>query len=172
MEQLLKKESIMNKVVENVEELSQDLYGNYVVQHVLRFAGEGIRHRTVDALMTSPIDFACHKFASNVVETAVTFSSDEDRKKIVDSIVYASDRGDRFDPLSLLTTNRFGNYVVQKLLDVVEGDAKHLLLSSITTRMKLLKRFKYGKHIVNRVEKMMAADQPSSSSEVEDEANW
>eukprot|EP00210_Caulerpa_lentillifera_P003984 g3801.t1 len=162
MEQLLLKESIMNKVVENIEELSQDLYGNYVAQHVLRYASDGIRRRAIDALMTTPIDFACHKFASNVVETAVTYSNNEERVKIVNSIVYAPDRGDRYDPLSLLTTNRFGNYVVQKLLDVVENEAKHLLLSSITTRMKLLKRFKYGKHIVNRVEKMLA-EQPTSS---------
>lgn len=120
-------ESIMHKVVENVEELSQDLYGNYVVQHVLRYGKDDIRNRAIDALMTSPIDFACHKFASNVMEAAVTYASPEERMKIVQSIVHASDREDRLDSLSLLTTNRFGNYVIQKLLDVLRTSFVYLL---------------------------------------------
>eukprot|EP00210_Caulerpa_lentillifera_P000392 g382.t1 len=163
-------ESIMNKVVDNVEDLSQDLYGNYVVQHVLRYGKECIRSRAIDALIASPIDFACHKFASNVMEAAVTYSSPEERMKIVNSIVYAAHHEDRFDPLSLLTTNRFGNYVVQKLLDVVEEESKSVLLSSLSTRLKLLKRFKFGKHIVNLVEKMLV-QQPSSfdGHNIEDE---
>ena len=46
---------------------------------------------------------------------------------------------------------------------VVEDELKCVLVSCIGQRMKTLKKFKYGKHIVARVERMMS--RPTSETE-------
>lgn len=45
-----------------------------------------------------------------------------------------------------------------------------LLLSALTTRMRLLKRFKYGKHIVNRVEKLRVQRESLGEAGMDDAA--
>ena len=175
----------MSTIVENVGELSQDLYGNYVVQHVLRYSGANLRAKAIETLMSAPVDYACHKYASNVLEQALLSGDRQERQDMVHAIISSPRRGDAGDALSMLTTNRFGNYVVQRMLDVrapfipltlfshkcmygvvpqvVEDELKCVLVSCIGQRMKTLKKFKYGKHIVARVERMMS--RPTSETE-------
>lgn len=105
-------------MVENIGELSQDLYGNYVAQHAIRYCNRALRTQAIEALLNAPVDYACHKYASNVLEQALFCGDREQRRRIVESILQSPQRGDNADPLSLLTTNRFGNYVVQRMLDV------------------------------------------------------
>lgn len=109
----------MSTVAENIGELSQDLYGNYVAQHVLRFSAKPLREKAVEALMMAPVDYACHKYASNVLEQALLYGDQDQRQKMVRSIINSPRRGDSGDALCMLTTNRFGNYVVQRMLDVL-----------------------------------------------------
>jgi len=149
--------------------LSQDLYGNYVAQHVLRFSSKPLREKAIESLMVAPVDYACHKYASNVLEQALLYSDQEQRQKMVRTIVSTPRRGDGGDALCMLTTNRFGNYVVQRMLDVVEDDLKCLIVRSIGQRMKSLKKFKYGKHIVSRVERMLS--RPPSDDEISSEGD-
>lgn len=117
-EQELMREKIMTMIVENMTELSQDLYGNYVAQHVLRYSHASLRRQAIDALMAAPIDYACHKYASNVLEQALLCGDDEEKHSIIWAIVNAPRRGDSGDAICMLTTNRYGNYVVQRMLDV------------------------------------------------------
>ena len=54
----------------------------------------------------------------------------------------------------------FGNYVVQKMLDVAEPVQRKLLLQHIRPFVGQLRKLSYGKHILNKVDKFM----PSKSS--------
>lgn len=50
----------------------------------------------------------------------------------------------------------FGNYVVQKVLETCSDQSLELILSRIKVHLTALKRYTYGKHIVSRVEKLIA----------------
>lgn len=50
----------------------------------------------------------------------------------------------------------FGNYVVQKVLETCDDQSRELILSRIKVHLTALKRYTYGKHIVSRVEKLIA----------------
>jgi len=117
-EQIELREEIMETLVEKLGELSQDQYGNYVAQHVLKYSTTQIHSRAIDILLSAPIDFACHKYASNVLEHALSTSDKEEITMIVKAIMDFPVNRDGSDVLSTLTTNRFGNYVVQKMLEV------------------------------------------------------
>lgn len=52
--------------------------------------------------------------------------------------------------------DQFGNYVVQKVLETCSEQQRELLLSRIRVHLTGLKKYTYGKHIVARVEKLLA----------------
>ena len=44
--------------------------------------------------------------------------------------------------------DQYANYVVQKMLDVVEEDQRLLLITKIKPHLQSLKRFTYGRHLL------------------------
>lgn len=53
--------------------------------------------------------------------------------------------------------DQFANYVVQKVLETCNDEQRELILSRIKVHLNALKKYTYGKHIVARVEKLVAA---------------
>jgi pumilio RNA-binding family len=60
-------------------------------------------------------------------------------------------------PLHAMMRDQFGNYVVQKLLEVCDEAQREALLQRVRAQLHSLKKFTYGKHIVARVEKLLSA---------------
>lgn len=59
--------------------------------------------------------------------------------------------------------DQFANYVVQKVLETCDDQQRELILSRIKVHLNALKKYTYGKHIVARVEKLVAAGGMHSS---------
>lgn len=53
--------------------------------------------------------------------------------------------------------DQFANYVVQKVLETCDEKDRELILSRIKVHLNALKKYTYGKHIVARIEKLVAA---------------
>ena len=53
--------------------------------------------------------------------------------------------------------DQFANYVVQKMLETCDDQQLELILNRIKVHLNALKKYTYGKHIVARVEKLVAA---------------
>lgn len=53
--------------------------------------------------------------------------------------------------------DQFGNYVVQKVLETCSDQQREMILTRIKIHLTALKKYTYGKHIVARVEKLVAA---------------
>jgi hypothetical protein len=49
--------------------------------------------------------------------------------------------------------DQYANYVVQKILDVVDEPQREMIIQRIKPHVHALKKFTYGKHIINRLEK-------------------
>ncbi len=59
------------------------------------------------------------------------------------------------DPLQQMMKDQFGNYVVQKVLEVCDERQREMLLARVRVQLHALKKYTYGKHIVARVEKLL-----------------
>lgn len=55
----------------------------------------------------------------------------------------------RTSPLISMMKDQFANYVVQKMLDVVDGDQREVLVSKIKPHLQSLKKYTYGKHLIS-----------------------
>ena len=55
----------------------------------------------------------------------------------------------RTSPLISMMKDQYANYVVQKMLDVVDGDQRDLLVAKIKPHLQSLKKYTYGKHLIS-----------------------
>lgn len=86
--------------------------------------------------------FACH--GCGVVDIT---SMQESDKEVARGIFF----------LQAMMKDQFANYVVQKVLETCDESQRELLLGRIRVHLHALKKYTYGKHIVARVEKLVAA---------------
>ncbi|PON75594.1 Coatomer beta subunit [Parasponia andersonii] len=145
---------VMDEILGAVSMLAQDQYGNYVVQHVLEHGKPHERSAIIKELAGKIVIMSQQKFASNVVEKCLTFGGPSERELLVNEMLGTTDEN---EPLQAMMKDQFANYVVQKVLETCDDQQRELILSRIKVHLNALKKYTYGKHIVARVEKLVAA---------------
>ncbi|KAL0920392.1 hypothetical protein M5K25_009527 [Dendrobium thyrsiflorum] len=145
---------MMNEILQSICTLAKDQYGNYVVQHVLQHGKSEERSSIISKLSGEIVKMSQQKFASNVIEKCLTYSSPEERQLLINEMLGSTEEN---EPLQAMMKDQFGNYVVQKVLETCDDRNRELILSRIKVHLNTLKRYTYGKHIVARVEKLIAA---------------
>lgn len=145
---------MMDEILLSVCMLAQDQYGNYVVQHVLEHGKPHERTSIIKKLTGQIVQMSQQKFASNVVEKCLTFGDPVERQILVTEMLGSTDEN---EPLQAMMKDQFANYVVQKVLETCDEQQLELILNRIKVHLNALKKYTYGKHIVARVEKLVAA---------------
>ncbi|CAN6442742.1 unnamed protein product [Victoria cruziana] len=145
---------MMDEILQSVCMLAQDQYGNYVVQHVLEHGKPHERSAIIKKLAGQIVQMSQQKFASNVVEKCLTFGGPAERQILVNEMLGTTDEN---EPLQAMMKDQFANYVVQKVLETCDDQQRELILTRIKVHLNALKKYTYGKHIVARVEKLVAA---------------
>ncbi|KAK6142155.1 hypothetical protein DH2020_005210 [Rehmannia glutinosa] len=145
---------VMAEILGAVSMLAQDQYGNYVVQHVLEHGKPHERSAIIQELAGKIVQMSQQKFASNVVEKCLAFGDPSERQLLMNEMLGTTDEN---EPLQAMMKDQFANYVVQKVLETCSDQHRELILSRIKVHLNALKKYTYGKHIVARVEKLVAA---------------
>jgi len=99
-----------------------------------------------------------HKFASNVVEKCVEYASPQERLLMFEEILGnngANTNKGEGSALLIMMKDQYANYVIQKMMDVVQDSHREILLQRIRPHLQSLKKYTYGKHIIARVEKYL-----------------
>eukprot|EP00397_Hematodinium_sp_SG-2012_P007940 GEMP01007991.1.p1 GENE.GEMP01007991.1~~GEMP01007991.1.p1 ORF type:complete len:592 (+),score=142.73 GEMP01007991.1:167-1942(+) len=141
---------ILDEIARCIPQLSQDQYGNYVVQHMLEHGRSHDRRLILEVVRTQILMLSCHKFASNVVEKAILCSSFDERAPLLHAIV--GEPTDVNPALLTMMRDRYGNYIVQRLLELAQDSQREMLLWRLKDQVHVLKKFTYGKHIVQALE--------------------
>jgi len=144
------KEKVLDEVLSRGLELIQDQYGNYVIQHIVEKSGANKCDKIYRFIAGKVYDFSIHKFASNVVEKCLTLGNSKQRKEIVDEILAREDN----DSLLAMVRDKYGNYVVQKMIENSDQRTKELIIKRISQSQALKKRDGFSKHVINFIEKM------------------
>ncbi|KAG1466296.1 hypothetical protein G6F56_004714 [Rhizopus delemar] len=134
------------------ESLIKDQYGNYVIQHILERGEPKDKANIIKKILGRMLLFSKHKFASNVVEKCVNNGEKEDIKSFVNEVIDDGENG--VCPLILMMKDQYANYVVQRLLDVVDESQREVLMDRIKPHLLSLKKYSYGKNLIQRVENL------------------
>jgi len=111
-------------ITKNSIDLVQNPYGNYAIQVALDNFDISKLGVLIDSLKGKYAQLSMLKFSSNVVEKFLE-KGDLDRQNMILSELLSSEK------LLALMKNNFGNYVVQKALNLAKGDMKVELATKI-----------------------------------------
>jgi pumilio RNA-binding family len=144
---------LLNEVLHSCMELATDQYGNYVVQHVMEHSSRpGDRQNIMQRVCENVLSLSCHKYASNVIEKALSCGTMEERSLLLYAII--GEQGNQHPPLLTMMRDRFGNYIVQRVIAIASGPQREALLWKLHEHMPALKKSNtYGKHIISALER-------------------
>ncbi|VDP04142.1 unnamed protein product [Heligmosomoides polygyrus] len=135
-------EDLMNHLVSNCERLASNEFANYVIQHVIK-AGplSDYRDRLIEeCLLRNLLSLSQEKYASHVVEKALEFAPPALLAEMMDEIFdgYVPHPETKKDALDIMLFHQYGNYVVQRMLDICCEAARAKKYMEL--RMEWLKR--------------------------------
>ncbi|CAI2332684.1 unnamed protein product [Caenorhabditis sp. 36 PRJEB53466] len=170
---------LMTRILSKCQKLATNEFANYVIQHIIETPGVLSVYRDAiieNCLLRNLLSMSQEKYASHVVERAFVFAPlthiAEMMEEIFDGYVPHPDTGK--DALDILIFHQFGNYVVQRMLEICcssvlgerntiingvdcrdkfEGWLSKLYLRARKERARLT-RFSSGKKILDHLENM------------------
>jgi hypothetical protein len=105
------RQRLVAEVAANALSLSQDPYGNYVVQYVLDLKTAWSSTEVMARLEGNYAFLSMQKFSSNVVEKCLKLGVEEPRARLVRELMTSSHLGQ-------LLQDQYANYVIQSALSV------------------------------------------------------
>jgi pumilio RNA-binding family len=143
---------LIDELLRDAEKLMHDQYGNYVIQWILQNASKPDKEVVIQMAKGKILRFSRHKFASNVVEQLIRAASLEERYSLIEEImvpVQGEINGETTVGAVIMMKDQYGNYVLQRFLELSEGQQKVRLISFVKPALINMKRFSsgYAKHL-------------------------
>ncbi|XP_044474663.1 putative pumilio homolog 8, chloroplastic [Mangifera indica] len=137
----LQRERLIAEIIAYAHHLAEDRFGNYVVQHVL---GLRVPQITADLLRQFEghyMHLSCNKYGSNVVERCLIESGEQQSMRIIMELLGSPN-------VSMLLTDPFGNFVIQKALSVSKGLLHDALWNLVKSNIPMMRSNMYGKKVL------------------------
>jgi len=138
------RDRITNLLYENLEELIQNPYGNYAVQHALDTFPRNCE-RILDKILDKIIQYSNQKFSSNVIEKCLMFSPPEYKKRFLKEIL-------KSDRIVELMKNKYGNFVILKVIQTAETEDKGAVMQSLLKNVNSVNVTKYKNRWIQFIE--------------------
>lgn len=78
---------VLNEVFERVLDLTRDMYGNYVISHVLEHGKQTDKLFVINKIKKKVLALSNHKFGSNVIEKCLVHSDKKQKEEIINEIL-------------------------------------------------------------------------------------
>lgn len=149
---------VLEQILLNTYKLASDPYGNYVVQHMLEHGRQEDKKQIIETVRENLVVFSKNKHSSNVVEKCFEIATtgvhaaylEDDRQNLMKTVL--SDPTNPNSPLQQMVTDKFGNYIVQRVLEYCQGTDRETLrqvLYDHDVNAQSLKSSVSGKHVYN-----------------------
>lgn len=146
----------LEQILACVGKLAVDTYGNNVLRHILQYGSVEAKKRIINSLLStaSLLDLGSHRSASLVLERCLDSASvgdmakelEEERAALVRAALETTPRGT--SALQELTMDKFGNYLVQRILQCSRGEEREIVRLQLRAKEHELRCHSGGKHIL------------------------
>ena len=137
------KEKLCEAIVDNIGDLIIDKYGNYTIQTVFKLMKEKINEKIYKYIDENLLRLSKEKFSSNVIDKCI-IKDYEPSKKLIQSIIQKNIIKD-------IIVDQYGNYVVQKALNVSDKDTCKKIFEQIRPMLGELHKTNIGKKIYDKL---------------------
>ena len=125
-------------------ELICDQFGNYVIQYVVKCNVNIINQYLLNVILDNLLFLCKEKYASNVIEKFIYFNSPESKvilNKIIndDNILYN------------LITDQYGNYIIQRILFIIDIEKRIQVFKSIIGWIEEIKNLSFGSRLISKL---------------------
>mmetsp|Transcript_39465 Transcript_39465/g.62624 ORF Transcript_39465/g.62624 Transcript_39465/m.62624 type:complete len:599 (-) Transcript_39465:454-2250(-) len=151
---------MLDQLIVHVKKLSRDSYGNYVVQHMLEHGRQEDKAAIIQVISRDVVEYSKNKCSSNVVEKCFEIAAigehaaqlEQERRSLYHAVL-AGNVADPHSPLMSMMDDRFGNYIVQRMIEHSKGEERQLLQKKLLSAEHILKNSNNGKHILSALHK-------------------
>ncbi|KAI5169695.1 pumilio RNA-binding family [Pancytospora epiphaga] len=140
--------NIYIKILDNIEVLINDKYGNYVIQHLIQTENKK-RSVIFSYIIENSFELSKYKFSSNVIEKCVNNSTKSQLEAFLTKFLEQDD-GKRPN-LFYMCVDMYANYVVQRFFDISDSEIKARAKAVIKPYLKEMKAIPFTKHILTRL---------------------
>ncbi|ORY70098.1 armadillo-type protein [Pseudomassariella vexata] len=158
----MERRELMDEVHACAPQLIADQYGNYVAQHIIAHGSPDDRSRMIRHVINELVPLSKHKFASNVVEKCIEHGTADEREAIRVKLTARSTDGSPL--LQMMMRDQFGNYVIQKLVQQLEGPDRDTLIDEMRPQFASLKKISSGRQMTAIDRLMDVVDNKPTSS--------
>ena len=137
------KEKLCEAIVDNIGDLIIDKYGNYTIQTVFKIMNEKVNEKIYKYIDENLLKLSKEKFSSNVIDKCI-IKDYEPSKKLIQSIIDKNIIKD-------IIVDQYGNYVVQKALNVSDRDTCKKIFEQIRPLLGELHKTNIGKKIYDKL---------------------
>ena len=137
------KEKLCEAIVENIGDLIIDKYGNYTIQTIFKLMKEKINEKIYKYIDDNLLRLSKEKFSSNVIDKCI-IKDYEPSNKLIQSIIQKNIIKD-------IIVDQYGNYVVQKALNVSDKDTCKKIFDQIRPMIGELHKTNIGKKIYDKL---------------------
>jgi len=152
-------QNMLDQILGKVDKLAIDPYGNYVVQHMLEHGRIDDKRFIMGIVERNITEFSTNKCSSNVVEKAVEVSTvgehaaqlERERTSLMNKVF--GETTDPNPPLRQMMDDRFGNFIVQRMVEHTRGPERDRLRTLLHANAQHLQSSNHGKHILEALKK-------------------
>ena len=137
------KEKLCEAIVDNIGDLIIDKYGNYTIQTIFKLMKEKINEKIYKYIDDNLLRLSKEKFSSNVIDKCI-IKDYEPSNKLIQSIIQKNIIKD-------IIVDQYGNYVVQKALNVSDKDTCKKIFDQIRPMLGELHKTNIGKKIYDKL---------------------
>ena len=87
-----------------------------------------------------------------MIEKCFIHTNDAERDALIDAVI---EIGSESPPISTMVRDQYGNYVIQKILDVSTRKQRERLINRIVECVPGLRKLMFGKHIIAKIEQLV-----------------
>jgi hypothetical protein len=136
-------DELCNVIVEKIGELINDKYGNYTIQTIFKLFNDKINDKIYKYIDDNILPLSKEKFSSNVIDKFI-IKDYEKSKKLIESIIQKNIIKD-------IIVDQYGNYVVQKALNISEKEVCIKIIDQIKPILGDLQKTNIGKKIYEKL---------------------
>ena len=130
-------------IIDKIADLINDKYGNYTIQTIFKLYNDKINDKIYEYIDKNILQLSKEKFSSNVIDKCII----KDYKKsniLIDSII-------KKNIIKDIIVDQYGNYVVQKALNVSGKDICAKIIQQIKPILSDLQKTNIGKKIYEKL---------------------